>query len=111
MKLTRESGTIALKNGSNVFGTVLGVDMSMNTYLKSAKLTLKNGESISFDFTTIRGQYFEESIDRYTSGLSSENNIRYFILPDSLSLDTLLVDDASKAKPKRERTAPSSLSE
>lgn len=32
------------------------------------------------------------------------NNIRYFILPDSLPLDTLLVDDAPKAKPKRERT-------
>ena len=32
------------------------------------------------------------------------NNIRYFILPDSLPLDTLLVDDTPKAKPKRERT-------
>jgi small nuclear ribonucleoprotein D1 len=31
------------------------------------------------------------------------NNIRYFILPDSLPLDTLLVDDTPKTKPKRER--------
>ncbi len=55
MKLTHESVTIALKNGSNVFGTVLGVDMAMNTHLKSAKLTPKNGEPIAFDFITIRG--------------------------------------------------------
>ena len=58
MKLTHESVTIALKNGSNVFGTVIGVDMSMNTHLKSAKLTPKNGEPISLDFITIRGELF-----------------------------------------------------
>jgi small nuclear ribonucleoprotein (snRNP)-like protein len=58
MKLTHESVTIALKNGSNVFGTVIGVDMSMNTHLKSAKLTPKNGEPIALDFITIRGLFF-----------------------------------------------------
>jgi small nuclear ribonucleoprotein D1 len=59
MKLTHESVTIALKNGSNVFGTVIGVDMSMNTHLKSAKLTPKNGEPISLDFITIRGEFYK----------------------------------------------------
>lgn len=57
MKLTHESVTITLKNGSNVFGTVIGVDMSMNTHLKSVKLTPKNGEPISLDFITIRGEF------------------------------------------------------
>ena len=57
MKLTHESVTIALKNGSNVSGSVIGVDMSMNTHLKSAKLTPKNGEAISLDFITIRGDF------------------------------------------------------
>jgi small nuclear ribonucleoprotein D1 len=108
MKLTHESVTIALKNGSNVFGTVIGVDMSMNTHLKSAKLTPKNGEPIALDFITIRGElvhrYREKNMFMFYS-LTSHlgNNIRYFMLPDSLPLDTLLVDDAPKAKPKRER--------
>jgi len=107
MKLTHESVTIALKNGSNVFGTVLGVDMAMNTHLKSAKLTPKNGEPIAFDFITIRGWSYSINIIRKILNLFCfflGNNIRYFILPDSLPLDTLLVDDAPKAKAKRERT-------
>jgi small nuclear ribonucleoprotein D1 len=58
--------------------------MSMNTHLKAVKLTVKNREPISVDTITIRG-----------------NNIRYFILPDSLPLDTLLVDDTPKAKAKK----------
>jgi small nuclear ribonucleoprotein D1 len=55
MKLTGESVTIVLKNGSDVFGTVTGVDMAMNTHLKTATLALKNGEKIKLDFITIRG--------------------------------------------------------
>jgi len=58
--------------------------MSMNTHLKAVKLTVKNKEPISVDTITIRG-----------------NNIRYVILPDSLPLDTLLVDDTPKAKAKK----------
>ena len=54
----------------------------MNTHLKSVKLTLRSAPShISLDSIAIRG-----------------NNVRYFILPDSLPLDTLLVDDAPRAK-------------
>ena len=58
--------------------------MSMNTHLKAVKLTIKNREPISVDTITIRG-----------------NNVRYMILPDSLPLDTLLVDDTPKAKAKK----------
>ena len=68
-----------------------GVDMSMNTHLKAVKLTVKNKEPISVDTITIRG-----------------NNIRYMILPDSLPIDTLLVDDTPRAKAKkREGAVPS----
>lgn len=58
--------------------------MSMNTHLKAVKLTLKNKEPISVDTITIRG-----------------NNIRYIILPDSLPIDTLLIDETPKAKAKK----------
>lgn len=56
----------------------------MNTHLKTVKMTVKDREPISLDTLSIRG-----------------NNIRYWILPDSLPLDILLVDDAPKPKGKR----------
>ena len=64
--------------------SIIGVDMSMNTHLKAVKMTIKNKEPVQIESLSIRG-----------------NNIRYFILPESLPLDTLLVDDAPKAKAKK----------
>lgn len=84
MKLNNESVTIELKNGTVVHGTVTGVDIQMNTYLKTVKMTVKGREPVSLDTLSIRG-----------------NNIRYWILPDALPLDMLLVDDAPKPKGKR----------
>ena len=55
----------------------------MNTNLRTAKMTPKGGVQISLDHISVRG-----------------SEIRYFILPDSLPLDTLLVDDAPKPKNK-----------
>ena len=63
----------------------IGVDMSMNTHLKAVKLTVKGKEAIALDHLTIRG-----------------NNIRYFLLPESLPLETLLVDDAPKVRNKKQ---------
>ncbi|PWN44961.1 Sm-like ribonucleo protein, partial [Ceraceosorus guamensis] len=81
MKLNNESVTIELKNGTVVHGTVTGVDPQMNTHLKTVKMTVKGRDAISLDTLSIRG-----------------NNTRYWILPDSLPLDVLLVDDAPKPK-------------
>lgn len=69
------------------FSVNTGVDVSMNTHLKAVKLTVKNKETQQLDSLSIRG-----------------NNIRYYVLPESLPLDTLLIDDAprSKARGKRE---------
>lgn len=61
-----------------------GVDVSMNTHLKTVKLTLRGKNPVALDHLSVRG-----------------NNIRYYILPDSLNLDTLLVDDTPKVRPKR----------
>ncbi|KAF8518389.1 Sm-like ribonucleoprotein [Hysterangium stoloniferum] len=88
MKLNNETVTIELKNGSVVHGTITGVDMQMNTHLKTVKLTTRNRDPQALDSLSIRG-----------------NNIRYFVLPDALPLDTLLVDDAPKPKLKRKEDA------
>ena len=58
---------------------IAGVDVSMNTYLRNAKTTVKGKNPVHHDFLSLRG-----------------NNIRYYILPDSLNLDSLLVDDEPK---------------
>ncbi|KAI9613481.1 hypothetical protein H4Q26_010086, partial [Puccinia striiformis f. sp. tritici PST-130] len=81
MKLNQETVTIELKNGTVVHGTISGVDVAMNTHLKAVKMTVRNREPQQLDSLSIRG-----------------SNIRYIILPDSLPLDTLLIDDAPKPK-------------
>ncbi|KAL3244798.1 hypothetical protein MRX96_018600 [Rhipicephalus microplus] len=84
MKLSHETVTIELKNGTQVHGTIIGVDVAMNTHLKAVKLTMKHREPVQLDSLSVRG-----------------NNIRYYILPDSLPLETLLIDDTPKAKAKK----------
>lgn len=60
----------------------------MNTALRTVKMTPKNGASLSLDTINLRG-----------------STIRYYILPDSLPLDTLLIDDAPKPKNKARKEA------
>jgi len=64
----------------------------MNTHLKSVKMSLRGQPAgtppVHLDSIAIRG-----------------NNVRYYILPDSLPLDTLLVDDAPRAKKRKEGAA------
>jgi small nuclear ribonucleoprotein D1 len=57
--------------------------MSMNTHLKAVKMTLKGRNPVNLESLSIRG-----------------NNVRYFILPETLNLDTLLVDDTPRPKKK-----------
>ena len=61
-----------------------GVDVSMNTHLKTVKMSLKGKNPVTMDHLSLRG-----------------NNIRYYILPDSLNLETLLVEDTPRLKPKK----------
>jgi len=63
---------------------IVGVDISMNTHLKTVKLTVKGKNPVTLDHLSVRG-----------------NNIRYYILPDSLNLETLLIEETPKVKPKK----------
>ncbi|KEZ44292.1 hypothetical protein SAPIO_CDS3252 [Scedosporium apiospermum] len=83
MKCANETVTIELKNGTIVHGTIMSVSPQMNTALRNVRMTAKGQDPISLDTMNIRG-----------------STIRYFILPDSLPLDTLLIDDAPKPKNK-----------
>ena len=74
---------ISQTNQKNNQNKQKGVDMSMNTHLKTVKLILKNKNPTNLDFLSIRG-----------------NNIRYYILPESLNIATRLVDDAPKPSKK-----------
>ncbi|EMR09156.1 small nuclear ribonucleoprotein Sm D1 [Pneumocystis murina B123] len=90
MKLINETVSIELKNGTIVNGTIVAVDMQMNTHLKTVKMSVFHKDPVCLDTLSIRG-----------------NNIRYFILPDSLPLDTLLIDDAPKPKQKKKEASRS----
>ncbi|KAI5302554.1 mRNA splicing protein smd1 [Ascosphaera pollenicola] len=83
MKCTNETVTIELKDGTIVHGTIMSVSPQMNTALRAVKMTPKGRDPIPLDTINIRG-----------------STVRYIILPDSLPLDTLLVDDTPKPKNK-----------
>ncbi|KAG5967836.1 mRNA splicing protein smd1 [Claviceps cyperi] len=88
MKCANETVTIELKNGTIAHGTISSISPQMNTALRNVKMTTKGQEPIPLDTMNIRG-----------------STIRYFILPDSLPLDTLLIDDAPKPKNKARKEA------
>ncbi|KAF2198974.1 Sm-like ribonucleoprotein [Delitschia confertaspora ATCC 74209] len=88
MKCQNESVTIECKNGTVVSGTIASVTPKMNCALRTVKMTPKGRDPIPLDTITLRG-----------------STIRYIILPDSLPLDTLLIDDAPKPKNKARKEA------
>ncbi|KAF1843958.1 Sm-like ribonucleoprotein [Cucurbitaria berberidis CBS 394.84] len=83
MKCQNETVTVELKNGTIVNGTITSVSPLMNVALRAVKYTPKSRDIVALDSMTVRG-----------------STIRYIILPDSLPLDTLLIDDAPKPKNK-----------
>ncbi|XP_004364228.1 hypothetical protein CAOG_03389 [Capsaspora owczarzaki ATCC 30864] len=87
MRLVSETVIVELKNGTVVQGTIVGVDHLMNTMLRNVKLTVKNKDPVSLETLSIRG-----------------NNIRHYILPDSLPLDSLLIEEVPKKSTKKRET-------
>lgn len=76
------------RTGTIVHGTITSVSPQMNTALRNVKMTPKGQEPVQLDAMNIRG-----------------STVRYYILPDSLPLDTLLIDDAPKPKNKARKEA------
>lgn len=132
MKLSGETLSVELKNGTVVQGTVIGSDVAMNMHLKSVKLALKGKNPVSMDALSIRG-----STVRYVMCVflprrprrpatdfpappppSPPSSSLHFVLtrsplptppphcslPDSLNLDQLLVDDTPRIKPAAEKS-------
>lgn len=56
MKMNRETVVIELKNGTQVNGTILGVDVAMNMHLRSVKMQVKGREPLNLDTISIRGR-------------------------------------------------------
>ncbi|KAF9731500.1 mRNA splicing protein smd1 [Paraphaeosphaeria minitans] len=83
MKCQNETVTVELKNGTIVNGTIASVSPLMNVALRTVKYTPRGRDTVTLDTMTVRG-----------------STVRYIILPDSLPLDTLLIDDAPKPKNK-----------
>jgi small nuclear ribonucleoprotein D1 len=75
-------------SGTIVNGTITSVSPLMNVALRAVKYTPKSRDTVTLDSMTVRG-----------------STVRYIILPDSLPLDTLLIDDAPKPKNKARKEA------
>lgn len=83
VKLRSETVTVELKNGTVAHGTVTGVDHSMNIHLKAVKLQVRGRNPVKLQALSVRG-----------------STVRYVLLPDSLALDALLVDDGLRPRRK-----------
>ena len=77
-KLNREQVTIELKNGTVLQGTVVGVDATMNCHLRKVKMTVRGKAPKTIQVLSVRG-----------------STMRAWLLPESLNLDALLVDEPS----------------
>ncbi|CCH61391.1 hypothetical protein TBLA_0E03370 [Henningerozyma blattae CBS 6284] len=100
-KLRNEQLTIELKNGTTIWGTLQTVSPQMNVTLTDITLSLPTNKN-----PQAQAAFFLASNSNNTSSNSSSNSdiqlqyinvrgntIRQIILPDSLNLDSLLIDE------------------
>lgn len=105
-KLRNEQVTVELKNGTTVWGTLQTVSPQMNATLTDVKLSLPRSTSNSSTLATIHlSEGTPIPSEPSTTSLQYINirgsTIRQIILPDSLNIDSLLVDERQLNKLRR----------
>ena len=79
-------------------GTITGVDVAMNTHLKTVKMTIKNRDPVTLDSLRFF-ELFTPPRSLLTPCYSIRgSNIRYYILPETLPLENLLIDEGPKKR-------------
>lgn len=110
-KLRNEQVTIELKNGTTLWGTLQSVSPQMNATLTDVRLAVPQGRGHgSSAGGALASVYLAGSAPESTDASLSAtlqyinvrgNTIRQIILPDSLDLDRLLVDEQQLQKLRR----------
>lgn len=110
-KLRNEQVTIELKNGTTVWGTLQSVSPQMNATLTDVRLSIPSGVSrgnnagAALSSVYLSNTTTEQSKEVVTASLQyinvRGNTIRQIILPDSLNLDSLLVDETQLNRLRR----------
>lgn len=112
-KLRNEQVTVELKNGTTVWGTLQTVSPQMNATLTDVQLSLPRSRSNAAGYNALASIYLSDG--QATNGSANDgltttslqyinirgNTIRQIILPDSLNLDSLLVDEKQLNKLRR----------
>jgi small nuclear ribonucleoprotein D1 len=107
MKLSNETVTLELKDGSSVHGTIVGVDVSMNIHLKSVRI-IKSKPTKAFKKTDEHTAPTEPSPVLEAMSIRG-NNIRMIILPEHLQLENYLIDDVPKANKTGGQAVPTAV--
>ncbi|GAV52235.1 hypothetical protein ZYGR_0AG02260 [Zygosaccharomyces rouxii] len=105
-KLRNEQVTVELKNGTTVWGTLQTVSPQMNATLTDVKLSLPRSTSNS---STLASIYLSDGSMSQNEPKATSlqyinirgSTIRQIILPDSLNIDSLLVDERQLNKLRR----------
>ncbi|CCE92069.1 mRNA splicing protein SMD1 TDEL_0D04850 [Torulaspora delbrueckii] len=114
-KLRNEQVTVELKNGTTVWGTLQTVSPQMNVTLTDVQLSLPRSTFNNAGSNALAGVYLADgqtSTNSAGGGMAKTttslqyinirgNTIRQIILPDSLNLDALLVDEDQLKKLRR----------
>lgn len=111
-KLRNEQVTIELKNGTTLWGTLQSVSPQMNATLTDVRLAVPQGRARAGGGSALAGVYLSGATAEHSEGESAVaaslqyinvrgNTIRQIILPDSLDLDRLLVDETQLARLRR----------